>query len=100
VLAPHGLPAGVVVGVRPEYARPWADGLIGPLEGRVEYVEALGRETFVGVRTGPGTLLVAQVEGRARPRPGDPFRIGLVGEGLRFFDPGSGAALAAHDVPA
>jgi ABC-type sugar transport system ATPase subunit len=92
-----GLPPGVVVGVRPEFARPWADGLLGPLDGTVEWVEALGRETFVGVRTG-GALLVAEVEGRARVQPGETFRLGLVREGLRFFDPETGAALAPQGV--
>ena len=32
----------VVVGVRPEHARPWREGLIGPLRGTVAFVEALG----------------------------------------------------------
>ena len=42
---------GLTVGVRPEHVRRWSDdaGLIGPLEGTVAYVEALGRETFLGV---------------------------------------------------
>src|SRR4051812_21801955 len=66
-----GLRGDVTVGVRPEHARPWADGLIGPFEGTVEYVEALGRETFVGVRVGDGTRLVVLVEGRSEAQPGD-----------------------------
>ena len=54
------------MGVRPEHARPWADGagLIGPLDGTVEYAEALGRETFLGVRHPAGARLV-----RVRRRP-------------------------------
>jgi ABC-type sugar transport system ATPase subunit len=86
------MPADVVVGVRPEFARPWAEGLIGPIDGRVDYVEALGRETFAGVRLDDGTLIVVEVEGRARVQPGEPFSFGLVREGLRFFDPETGAA--------
>ena len=39
-------PADAVIGVRPEFARLWQDGMVGPFEGEVEYVEALGRETF------------------------------------------------------
>src|ERR687898_454847 len=31
---------GVRIGVRPEYVRPWQDGLQGPIEGVVAYVEA------------------------------------------------------------
>jgi ABC-type sugar transport system ATPase subunit len=87
------VPPDAVVGVRPEFARPWADGLVGPLEGRVEYVEALGRETFVGVRTDGDTLLVVEVDGRARAQPGETFRFGLDRAGLRYFDPETGAAI-------
>src|SRR6201991_4973473 len=32
-----------VVGVRPEHARRWREGLVGPLTGTVAFVEALGR---------------------------------------------------------
>jgi ABC-type sugar transport system ATPase subunit len=94
-----GVPTGgdLLVGVRPEHARPWADGagLIGPLEGTVEYAEALGRETFLGVRHDRGAQLVVCVEGRSRAQPGDRVAYGLVPEGLRFFDPGGGAAVDA-----
>src|SRR5690349_7245505 len=87
-----GVRDDAVVGVRPEFARPWQDGLLGPLEGRVEYVEALGRETFVGVRADTDTLLVVEVDGRARVQPGETFRFGLDREGLRYFDPDTGVA--------
>ena len=88
--------AETIVGVRPEHARPWAasDGLLGPLEGEVEYVEALGRETFLGVRHDEETRLVLCVEGRSAAQPGDRVRYGLVRDGLRFFDPDSGRAAA------
>jgi ABC-type sugar transport system ATPase subunit len=81
------LPAedGAVVGVRPEHVRPWAEGLVGPVDGRVAFVEALGRETLVGVDTEPGTRLVAAMEGRAAYAVGDPIRLGLVAEGMRRF---------------
>ncbi|HEY6888437.1 MAG TPA: ATP-binding cassette domain-containing protein, partial [Solirubrobacter sp.] len=52
VLGSADVPEGAVVGVRPEHARPWREGLIGPLRGTVAFVEALGRETFVGVDVG------------------------------------------------
>ena len=41
----------VVLGVRPEHTRMWGEGanLLGPFSGRVEFLEALGRETLVGV---------------------------------------------------
>jgi ABC-type sugar transport system ATPase subunit len=91
-----GAPAGAIVGVRPEHARPWADadGLLGPLDGLVEYVEALGRETFLGVRQDDETRLVLCVDGRSPAQPGDRVSYGLVRDGLRFFDPESGLALA------
>jgi ABC-type sugar transport system ATPase subunit len=83
---------GTLVGVRPEHVRPWADGLVGPIEGRVAYVEALGRETLIGVDVDGGARLVAAVEGRATLQPGEPLRVGLVAEGLRRFDAETGAA--------
>jgi ABC-type sugar transport system ATPase subunit len=81
-------PADAVIGVRPEFARLWQDGMAGPFEGEVEYVEALGRETFLGVDG-----LVLQVEGRAAAQVGDTVRYGLVRDGLRRFDSQTGAAL-------
>jgi ABC-type sugar transport system ATPase subunit len=77
----------VVLGVRPEHVRPWSDGLLGPIEGRVAFVEALGRETLVGVDTSDGARLVTVLEGRARYEIGDPLRLGLVESGVRRFDP-------------
>jgi ABC-type sugar transport system ATPase subunit len=88
-----GLPPALVVGVRPEHARPWREGLIGPLRGRVAFVEALGRETFVGVDVGRARLVVFE-EGRARRGVGEPIEFGLVREGLRYFEPDTGAAVS------
>ena len=87
------LPApGAVVGVRPEHARLWRDGLVGPLRGTVAFVEALGRETFVGVDVGEARLVVFE-EGRATRDVGDELEFGLVPAGLRYFDAQTGAAL-------
>jgi ABC-type sugar transport system ATPase subunit len=89
------LPGAVTVGVRPECARPWiADrsDLAGPIQGRVAYVEALGRETFLGVDV-EGARLVVLEEGRVHAEPGEPIEFGLVRDGLRYFDPASGRAL-------
>ena len=48
-----GCTAEAVVGVRPEHARRWRDGPDRPADAaRVAFVEALGRETFVGVDVG------------------------------------------------
>ena len=64
----NGLPDDLIVGVRPEHTRLWNHGvaLIGPFDGVVEYVEELGRETFLGVHASGDTRFVVQVEGRAR----------------------------------
>ena len=90
-LGVDGLPGDLVVGVRPEHARVWREGLIGPLRGVVAYVESLGRETFVGVDVGDARLVVFE-EGRAMYDVGDPIEFGLVGSGLRYFAPDGGAA--------
>ena len=76
---------GALLGVRPEHVRPWSDGLLGPIEGRVAYVEALGRETLVGVDTERGARLVTVIEGRARLDVGERLRLGLVEAGVRRF---------------
>jgi ABC-type sugar transport system ATPase subunit len=76
---------GEVLGVRPEHVRPWSEGLTGPIDGRVAYVEALGRETLIGVDTADGARLVAAVEGRARMDVGAPIQVGLVAAGIRRF---------------
>jgi ABC-type sugar transport system ATPase subunit len=83
---------GQTLGVRPEHVRPWrdGDGLIGPLEGTVAYVEALGRETFLGV-DGAARFVVC-VDGRASEQPGDTVRFGLVPDGLRLFGADGAAA--------
>jgi ABC-type sugar transport system ATPase subunit len=85
---------GTLLGVRPEHVRLWREdaGLTGPIDARVAYVEALGRETLVGVDA-DGARLVAVVEGRARFEPGEPVRVGLVADCGRRFDAASGQAL-------
>ncbi|HEV8564575.1 MAG TPA: ABC transporter ATP-binding protein, partial [Actinomycetota bacterium] len=61
---PAGVPAQVIVGVRPEHARLWSDGerLVGPIAGRIEYVEMLGRETLIGMVTGGDQRFTALAE--------------------------------------
>jgi ABC-type sugar transport system ATPase subunit len=66
--------------------------MAGPLRGTVAYVEALGRETFIGVDAAGSRLAVHQ-EGRSRLQPGDAVEFGLVPGALRFFSPDTGAAL-------
>jgi ABC-type sugar transport system ATPase subunit len=83
------VPADVIFGVRPEHTRLWDSepGLIGPVDGRVDYVEALGRETLIGV-TGPADArFVIEAEGHVRADPGDSLRFGLRNGWLYLFDP-------------
>jgi ABC-type sugar transport system ATPase subunit len=86
---------GGLVGVRPEHVRLWEEGagLIGPIAGRVAYVEALGRETIVGVERDDGSRLVAVMEGRATLEVADEVSVGLVPGRLRRFDRETGSAL-------
>jgi ABC-type sugar transport system ATPase subunit len=86
-------PANSVVGVRPEHARPWREGLVGPLRGQVAFVEALGRETFIGVDAG-ATRLVVFEEGRATRDVGETVEFGLIADGLRYFAADGGMALS------
>ena len=62
----------MIVGVRPEHTRLWdaEPGLLGPLEGRVEYVESLGRETLIAVEAHGGTRFVVEAEGNVRAEAG------------------------------
>jgi ABC-type sugar transport system ATPase subunit len=89
------LPADVVVGVRPEHARPWDDdaGLIGPIDGRVEFSESLGRETLVGV-TAPGDArFIVTIDGLVQAEPGSSLRFGLRRGWLYVFDAADQRAL-------
>jgi ABC-type sugar transport system ATPase subunit len=82
------VPPEVIVGVRPEHTRLWeADsGLVGPIDGRVEYVEALGRETLIGVTAAGDARFVIEAEGRVRAEPGEAVRFGLRKGRLYLFD--------------
>jgi ABC-type sugar transport system ATPase subunit len=98
-----GLPGEVTVGVRPECARLWNPEhptLAGPVAGEVSFVEALGRETFVGVAVGDGTRVVVHHDGRTTLLPGDRVEFGVNPATLRFFDADNGAALAPARVAA
>jgi ABC-type sugar transport system ATPase subunit len=97
-----GLPAEVTVGVRPECARLWDPehpAMAGPVDGEVAYVEALGRETFVGVTAGDARIVVHH-DGRSTLLPGDRVRFGVLPAALRFFDASSGQALPGAAVAA
>jgi ABC-type sugar transport system ATPase subunit len=85
--APGGAPSAVITGVRPEHASLWDSGeqLIGPLEGRVDTLEALGRETFLGVAVADGQRFVVQVPGTMRLGLGETVRFGLRPGGMHLF---------------
>ena len=97
--AVDGVGDEVIVGVRPEHLRPWQDGggLSGPFQGRVESVEALGRETFVGVRVADDLRLIVRADGAADHRLGEDMRFGIERGRLHLFDPASQSAIA-HSV--
>jgi multiple sugar transport system ATP-binding protein len=82
------VPPEVVLGVRPEHARLWDDGggLIGPIDGRVEYTESLGRETLVGVTAQGDARFVVTIDGLVQAEPGSSLRFGLRSGWVYLFD--------------
>jgi multiple sugar transport system ATP-binding protein len=82
------LPQEVIMGVRPEHARVWRDGarLLGPINGRIEYVEMLGRETLVGVAVTDGTRLVVDADADFGGRPGETIPVGIEPGRIYLFD--------------
>ena len=81
-------PGEAIAGVRPEHAVLWEDGagLVGPLEGSVEALEALGRETFVGVRAAEGLEFTVQLPGTRRLSLGERIAFGLQPGAVHLFD--------------
>jgi ABC-type sugar transport system ATPase subunit len=86
----------VVVGVRPEHARPWSDGegLVGPIEGCATYVEMLGREAFVGVEAAGDLRFTVHAAPDVRVRPGDVVPFGIERGRLYLFDPDTRRSIA------
>jgi ABC-type sugar transport system ATPase subunit len=82
------VPADVLVGVRPEHARLWEsdNALVGPVEGRVLFEEALGRETLIGVEVDTELRFVVVAEGLDKPRLGEVVRFGFLPGNLYLFD--------------
>jgi ABC-type sugar transport system ATPase subunit len=83
-----GVPAEVIVGVRPEHARLWREGggLVGPIAGRAEFVEMLGRETLIGVVTAGELRFTVLAGPDASVSPGEQVRFGLEPGHLHLFD--------------
>jgi ABC-type sugar transport system ATPase subunit len=90
-------PDEVIAGVRPEHVRPWRGdgGLLGPFSGRVESIEALGRETFVGVRVADDLDYIVRFDGPAAHEIGEPLEFGIERGKVLLFDPASEAAIGA-----
>jgi ABC-type sugar transport system ATPase subunit len=92
--APRAAGAEVIVGVRPESAALWApgSGLVGPVDGAVSYIEALGRETFAGVDTEAGKYVI-EMAPTVRLGIGERVQIGLAPGALHLFDPDTTQAI-------
>jgi ABC-type sugar transport system ATPase subunit len=90
------VPPEVILGVRPEHAHLWRDGqgLLGPIVGRTEFVELLGRETLVGVVTAGEVHFTVLAEPDATTKPGEQVRFGLEPGHLHLFDTATERALA------
>jgi ABC-type sugar transport system ATPase subunit len=91
-----GLPAEVIVGIRPEHAHLWRDGegFVGPIAGRAEYVEMLGRETLIGIVTGTDQRFTVLAPADTPVKPGEPVRFGMEPGRLYLFDAATRRALA------
>jgi ABC-type sugar transport system ATPase subunit len=96
VLPTAGVPTEVIVGVRPEHAHLWSDGrgLVGPVTGRAEYVEMLGRETLIGLVTEGDLRFTALAEADTPVKPGDRVRVGMEPGHMYLFDAKTELALA------
>jgi ABC-type sugar transport system ATPase subunit len=85
--APPRAAGRLILGIRPEHARLDPEG---PLELRVEVIEALGAQKFVYGTLGPEVALTIGVDPRLHPREGEVLRLSLPPESVHFFDPESG----------
>jgi ABC-type sugar transport system ATPase subunit len=77
----------VVLGVRPEHLAVSAGG---PLDMTVEVVEPLGSQQFVYGSIGRGQPIVASVDPRSHPKPGDHVQLAILAEDVHLFDAASG----------
>lgn len=90
------VPPEVIVGVRPEHTHLWREGqgLLGPIVGRTEFVELLGRETLVGVVTAGDLHFTVLAEADATAKPGEQIGFGLEPGRLHLFDTETERALS------
>jgi ABC-type sugar transport system ATPase subunit len=94
-LSADGVAPEVIVGVRPEHTHLWSEGegLVGPVSGRAEYVEMLGRETLIGVLCGDQQRFSVFADADTPVKPGDDVRFGIDPGRLYLFDPSTEQAL-------
>ena len=83
------VPQEVIAGVRPEHTQLWEQDadLIGPIQGRVQFAESIGRETFAGVVSSDDTHFTIQMEGRHHIELDEMLCFGLQPGWLYLFDP-------------
>ena len=91
------IPSEVIVGLRPEHAHLWVDGnsLVGPVVGRAEYVEMLGREMLIGVATGSNQQFSVLASPDAGVKAGEQVEFGFERGRLYLFDTTTQLALGA-----
>ena len=92
----RGMPADVVVGLRPEALR-LSEGSGGPVfRFAVDVVEPLGHEVVVHGRiaAADGTPVVARLNAHQEPRPGEVLELTFGPEDVHLFDRETGARLA------
>ena len=91
------IPSEVIVGVRPEHAHLWVEGnsLAGPVAGRAEYVEMLGREMLIGVATGGDQRFSLLASTDTQVKAGEQVRFGLERGRIYLFNATTQRAIGA-----
>ncbi|HEU4409574.1 MAG TPA: sn-glycerol-3-phosphate ABC transporter ATP-binding protein UgpC [Polyangiaceae bacterium] len=87
-------PRPVTLGVRPERLRPAPRDAPFGVEGRLDFVESNGPESFWHVATEAGAVVARAGEGPA-PRPGDAVRLAAAAADVHLFDAATGERLGA-----
>jgi ABC-type sugar transport system ATPase subunit len=89
------IPSKVTIGIRPEHAHVWrdGDGMMGPVDGTVTFVEMLGREALLGVRVGDDQRFTVFADADAQTSIGDRLSFGVERGRLYLFDPETENAL-------
>jgi ABC-type sugar transport system ATPase subunit len=96
-----GVGSEVVAGVRPEHTHLWRDdaSLIGPIDGQADYVEMLGRESFIGVVASGDVRFTVLADAHVDVRPGETVRFGFEPDRVYLFDAQTERSLLRGDRP-